>query len=266
MKLFGRRPERYILALKDLPLFVKATWKALKVFEHPLAVIWLYVTRRLPRESVVHLRDGKIIHLSSDAADIVTVFLIFAREDYGGIVPDSCVVDIGANIGVYALYAAFSGARCVYAYEPSPASYEVLLKNISVNGMESIIQARHVAVVGQARAPVKFPRHSDVMNAILPDSSDSEDYDLVEAIPFSDIVSSLESIDLVKSDCEGAEYDIFLNCDEEDIRKIVEIRMEYHRGPRDELIGRLTGLGYAIRQFMDEGQGGGYLWLRRSST
>jgi len=266
MKLFGRRPERYILGLKGLPLFVKASWRAFGVFEQPLTIIWSYIIRRSPRERVVHLRNGKVIHLSSDPADIVTVFLIFAREDYGKITPNTCIVDIGANIGVFALFAAFSGAKAVYAFEPSSASYKVLLKNIRVNGIDSIIRAKRVAVVGQARAPVKFPRRSDVMNTILPESSDSDDYDLVPAITFSEIVSSLDSVDLVKSDCEGGEYDIFLHCNESDMQKVGEIRMEYHRGPRDELITRLTGIGYAMRQFMDEGQGGGYLWLKRNSV
>lgn len=266
MKLFGRRPERYILGLKRLPLFLTASWRAFSVFEHPLTIIWSYIARRSPRGNMVQLRNNHVIHLSSDPADIVTVFLIFAREDYGKVAPGTNVIDIGANIGVFALFAAFSGAKGVYAFEPSASSYEVLSKNIVANGLDSIIQAKRVAVVGLPSAPVKFPRSSDVMNAILPDSSDSDDYDLVPTITLSEIVSPLDSVDLLKMDCEGAEYDILLRAGEADIRKAAEIRMEYHRGPRDELIARLTGLGYAVRQFMSEGLGGGCLWLTRNSA
>ena len=266
MKLFGRKPERYLLGLKQLPLFLTASWRAFAVFEHPLTTIWLYIVRQPPHDGVIRLRGGHIIHLSSDPADIVTVFLIFAREDYGEIIPGSNIIHIGANIGVFALFAAFSGAKNVYAFEPSASSYKVLLKNIRANGLDSIIQAERLAVVGRPCAPVKFPRSSDVMNAILPDSQNSDDYDLVPTITLAEIVLPLNSVDLLKSDCEGAEYNIFLQTGEEDIRKITEIRMEYHCGPRDELIARPIGLGYTVRQFMNESEGGGCLWLTQNNT
>ena len=59
---------------------------------------------------------------------------------------------------------------------------------------------------------------------------------------------------------------MFLDGDQKGIRKVAEIRMEYHRGPRGNLIRHLTGLGYSTRQFMSEGSGGGYLWLTRDET
>jgi FkbM family methyltransferase len=266
MKLFGRKPERYFLGLKSLPLFCTALWRAFFVFQNPLAIIWSYIVRRSPRGNVVRLRNGHAISLSRDPADIVTVFLIFAREDYGKVAPGTTVIDIGANIGVYALFAAFSGAKDVYAFEPSASSYEVLTKNIVANGLEPIIRAKCVAVVGLPSDPVKFPRSSNVMNAILPDSSESDDYDLVSTLTLSEIVSPLDSVDLLKMDCEGAEYDIILRTSEANILKVAEIRMEYHRGPRDELVARLTGFGYAVRQFMSEESGGGCLWLTRNSA
>lgn len=248
-------------------MFLKAVWRAFVVFENPFTIIWSYVVRRSPRSRMVRLRNGHVIHLSSDPADIITVFLIFAREDYGAVVPDTCVVDIGANIGVFALFAAFCGAGCVSAFEPSAASYEVLLRNIGANGLDQIVKAERLAAVGVPSAPVKFPRNSYVMNTILPESSSSEDYELVPTMTLSGMVSSLNSIDLVKSDCEGAEYEVLLHANETDIMKISEIRMEYHRGPWEELIAKLISHGFSVRQFLSAGKsGGGYLWLKRKSS
>ena len=267
MRLFGRRPERYIFLLNSLPLFIKAVQRAYGIFKYPLTIVWSYIVRQPPQDKKVHLRNGQVIHLSNDPADIVTVFLIFAREDYGKIESGAVVVDIGANIGVFALFAAFSGARSVYAFEPSASSYEVLLKNVEANELHAIIHAERLAVVGLSSALVKFPRKSDVMNAILPDLTNVADYDLVPSITLAEIVSTLNPIDLLKLDCEGAEYDILLHVDAEDIQKVQEIRMEYHRGPLDELLARLTELGYMIRRFMnEEKRGGGYLWLVRKSS
>ena len=162
MKIFGRKPERYILGLKRLPQFLAASWRAFFIFKQPLSVIWSYIIRQA--------------------------------------------------------------------------------------------------------SPVRFPRNSDVMNSILPDSTDNDEFDLVQAISLSEMVSRMNSIDLLKSDCEGAEYDIFLHGNEKDIAKISEIRMEYHVGPRDELFSKLTGLGYTVRQFMSESIGGDYLWLTRNKS
>ena len=264
MKLFGRRPERYIYGLKGLPSFLVAAWRVVCLFKQPWTVIWSYLVRKTPQKVAVLHRSGHIIHLSNDPADIVTVFLIFARRDYGEIVPGSTVIDIGANIGVFALFASISGAKEVYAFEPSGSSCTFLLKNIEFNGLSSIIKAKRLTVVGLPSAPVKFPRNSDVMNAILPSFSASADYDIVPTTTLADIVSTLNSVDILKSDCEGGEYDIFLQATETDVKKIAEIRMEYHLGPRDELISKLKRLSYSVRKFMVD-EGGGYLWLKRRS-
>ena len=44
------------------------------------------------------------------------------------------VLDVGANIGVFTLYAAKQGAQ-VYAYEPMPPTYAVLQQNIEAHGL-----------------------------------------------------------------------------------------------------------------------------------
>ena len=51
------------------------------------------------------------------------------------------VVDIGSNIGYYTLIAAkiLGSSGKVYAFEPEPNNYELLLKNIEVNGYTNIV-------------------------------------------------------------------------------------------------------------------------------
>jgi FkbM family methyltransferase len=55
----------------------------------------------------------------------------FASED--------TFVDIGANIGLYSLMAAAQGVSKVYAFEPNPFSFSVLVHNIVTNGFGSRI-------------------------------------------------------------------------------------------------------------------------------
>ena len=54
--------------------------------------------------------------------------------------PGSSFADVGANIGQYSLYAAFLGHH-VFAYEPQPANYQSLLRNIGLNKFFDLITA-----------------------------------------------------------------------------------------------------------------------------
>lgn len=61
--------------------------------------------------------------------------------------PEDMVIDVGANFGWYAtLFAAKATAGKVYAYEPSPRTFENLAANLAFNEMEDRIVSRNVCV------------------------------------------------------------------------------------------------------------------------
>ena len=75
--------------------------------------------------------------------------------------PGMVVVDVGANIGIYTLYAARSLGQQgkVYSFEPTPRTFEILKDNIQVNGLLELglIDLRQAAVtdtVGTAQLAV----------------------------------------------------------------------------------------------------------------
>lgn len=68
--------------------------------------------------------------------------------------PEDVYFDIGANIGMYAIYAArMTGCR-VYGFEPESLNYAELNKNIHFNGLRERITAYCVAVSDQLWADV----------------------------------------------------------------------------------------------------------------
>jgi len=174
------------------------------------------------------------------------------------------VVDIGANIGVFSLYAASQGAKKVLAYEPAGESFDLLRENIKINNLGDIISPNKVAVVGKPIAEVWFPRHSSVFNAISTSNEDASNHEKVPAITFTEIIGNIPSQNIVKMDCEGGEYDIVLNSDLSVFKRIDEVRLEYHRGLHHQLFERFEEAGFLRRQFMNEGEGGGYLWLTKT--
>ncbi len=60
--------------------------------------------------------------------------------------PDDLFIDIGANIGLYSLYAAFSRGVEVIAFEPESLNYALLNKNIFINRIDQKIKAYSLAL------------------------------------------------------------------------------------------------------------------------
>ena len=60
--------------------------------------------------------------------------------------PGDCLWDIGANVGVWSLYAARTRGCRVVAFEPSAQTYGVLYKNILANRLDGLISAYCVAL------------------------------------------------------------------------------------------------------------------------
>lgn len=65
-----------------------------------------------------------------------------------GLPAGSVLWDIGANIGLYSLFAARRGLR-VLAFEPSASSFAAMVRNIEVNGFDDRISAYCLAFAGQ---------------------------------------------------------------------------------------------------------------------
>jgi FkbM family methyltransferase len=62
-----------------------------------------------------------------------------------GFAPNTVFWDVGANVGVYSLYAAKRRDIRVMAFEPSAANYHILSKNIEINEMGSAISGLCIA-------------------------------------------------------------------------------------------------------------------------
>jgi FkbM family methyltransferase len=66
-------------------------------------------------------------------------------EWINGFAPGSVFWDVGANVGVYSLYAARKGGIRVLAFEPSAVNYHILSKNIEINKMDPVISGFCIA-------------------------------------------------------------------------------------------------------------------------
>jgi FkbM family methyltransferase len=66
-----------------------------------------------------------------------------------GVGADDVLWDIGANVGLFSLYAAAERSCRVLAFEPSAANYMVLTRNVQINGLDDRISAYALALSGE---------------------------------------------------------------------------------------------------------------------
>lgn len=168
------------------------------------------------------------------------------------------VLDIGANAGYFSLQALcrYPEAR-VYSYEPVPANFRLLEKNQSLNPQSSWRCIMEAASAESGELVLAFEGGDDFTTSatLFQGGADHNEQIRVIASSLRDIFSDcgLSRCDLLKMDCEGAEYGIFYKCPSEILARIDRIVMEVHRGPgADEHIGAMEAFlrknGFVTRQ------------------
>jgi FkbM family methyltransferase len=162
------------------------------------------------------------------------------------------VLDVGAGFGAFALdVAARCPASTVYAIEPSPDPYSRLVRGIELNGLRNVRPLRLAigAHSGAARLDV-----SATESALHHLTDEGQSDGATVEVPQRTLRGLLEDLgiercDLLKLDCEGAEYDALLASDGRTLARIDRICLEYHDGTahvHQEIVDVLTRAGFAI--------------------
>jgi len=118
------------------------------------------------------------------------------------------VIDIGANIGYFALIEArmVGDKGKVYAIEPDPRNIRLLKKNIEINNFSHIIKVYSVAISDQNGTDKFYLAKSSNNNSMI---ALSGDYIEVDTFRLDDFLREneidKESIDLIRMDIEGYE-------------------------------------------------------------
>ncbi|MHC5210836.1 MAG: FkbM family methyltransferase, partial [Planctomycetota bacterium] len=194
---------------------------------------------RADRRLVVRMLDGPPLHVRGGANDYHIFHRIFLRDEYRleGHTGWECVIDIGGSVGLFATRAAAIAKR-VITYEPVTGNFEQLQLNCS--GRKDI-EAVLAAVSGTSgRLRIYRPvaegftgRHSayrDLAGLM------TDDYDEVDAITLDELFlrHQVTRCDLLKIDCEGAEYEILHAASDETLEHIDRIHAEYHNVSPDD--------------------------------
>lgn len=139
------------------------------------------------------------------------------------------VVDVGANVGAFTIWAFERGAKHIYSIEPFEENMLALYKNLAHHGISTgKIITPVLAAVGE----------TGVLECALRISDDPRARSTgVQAIPgkgcpvmdFRDLVEMAGGhVDVMKIDCEGSEYNLILSAKSSDLSKVDFLTIEFH--------------------------------------
>jgi FkbM family methyltransferase len=161
------------------------------------------------------------------------------------------VVDAGAHIGSFTLFAASRGAGRIVAIEPNPETYALLVANVRLAGL-----ADRVTTMNRAVADASGPRtlHSAKLSpasTILYGENDRDHAIPVEGITLREVLEATHwpRIDVMKIDIEGSEYDVFAAIEPDALDRVSVVLVECHHLPGfdpRQVAARLQDRGFAV--------------------
>lgn len=145
---------------------------------------------------------------------------------------NSVVIDVGAHIGAFSLFAAARGAR-VIALEPVQENFQLLKENLRLNHLEGAVKPIKAALwsvdgTKEIKKPSPWEENTGAGGFFYSDPTAL--VETVECISLPTLMEK-EAIDrctLLKMDCEGAELEILPALSEQILGKIDAIVLEYH--------------------------------------
>ncbi len=180
-----------------------------------------------------------------------------------------CVVDVGANIGTFSVYAALMSEQIeIYSFEPLPPTFAALRMNTKLYEKEAGFhifncglsnQPESVTFTHYPNASVLSSRYVEreeafdtVRQVIVNKEGNSLDQDSVEELleemllteeyecdlkTLSQVIAEekIETIDLLKIDAEKSEQDVLDGIKEEDWARVKQIVMEVHDDEQNRL-------------------------------
>ncbi len=200
--------------------------------------------------SSFHDRAGKKLTVY-DFEDLTTLWAVWCADEYRIPATAKTVVDAGANIGAFSLFAmTVAPDALIFALEPFPTTFEKLAAAISHNAAANKVVCKRVALTDQRRtlfmdASPDIKSHSRKTEGVAP----QQNHIAVEGWSLEDLVRSydLQSIDYLKVDIEGGEVPFFTGTPSDTLRRVLKIGVECHsQGGRDQVWTKIENSGFRL--------------------
>lgn len=137
------------------------------------------------------------------------------------------VIDIGANIGCFTSLMAYLGAKKVVAVEPVQRTFAQMSTNVKNFGFDNVVTLKN-AVGSHDGGTIRINNNTD-HTGLNSAYNVTGSYDEVSTISLNTLLKHFDSNNiLLKTDCEGGEYDLLMTASDEDMARINFIAIEIH--------------------------------------
>jgi len=190
--------------------------------------------------------------------------------------PTDNVLDIGGNIGAFAIHAGLQARRGrVITVEPVRENFALLVRNLDLNQLGNVVPLRAAVLSEGGSATVYLSPEGTGSHSVYADvSGPPRGEQRVEVVTLPDLFEryGLGVCQFLKLDCEGAEYEILYGLPPAYYARIEKLAIEYHarageskRRQADGLIAHLQAVGYRIKAYTDVAETPrGMIFARRS--
>lgn len=163
--------------------------------------------------------------------DLAVIDQVLNGDEYAipALEPDKVVIDVGANIGCFALACMRHGATWVRCVEPHPDNVRLLRKNLAAarcrDGAPLVYQIDEAAVWSDALPKARLFDHGrrTAMHTLCQGGSLD-----VKIITLERLLENYKEVQLLKLDCEGGEWPALLLTAPELLRRCRHIMGEIH--------------------------------------
>jgi FkbM family methyltransferase len=206
---------------------------------------------------------------TTSMADLFVLREVFVNEAYKDVLPllngrkNIRLLDIGANLGSFTIWMdRILGVREAFCFEPEPDSFRLLEFNLRMNGC-SAARCIESAVGGEARTIRIALKKDSPGGTNIYHASDSSTVEgtPVPVVAFDQWLREVEGdFDVLKIDCEGAEWEIFRRADAACFKRFRVLLGEVHDDPErkqpvSEFKGLAEKLGFRTVRWDNKSQG-----------